>query len=70
MLFNKGDKVKHDSTGLRGTIESRGNYANTVIITLEPVKIGELPRQLEVYLKDLSKRTSFIQRVIIQLTRC
>lgn len=53
MIFNKGDHVEHETSGLRGKVVSRGHYPDTCFIEIEPAKDGELPRKTEVYIRQL-----------------
>lgn len=58
MSFSKGEAVKHDISGIQGTVESAGHYPDTVIIKVASHKADENPRKIEVYLKHITKSVS------------
>ena len=53
MSIKRGDQVRHTISGIEGEVVGRGHYPDTVVISIQPAKLGEKPRHTEIYLRHL-----------------
>lgn len=53
MSIKRGDQVRHTISGAEGKVIGRGHYPDTIVISLQPAKLGEKARSTEIYLKHV-----------------